>query len=109
MVDFSYTKNRVKHINVPLLCLLKNDNIVILCYTIVIHRLLIKYRFQGLPFIVADRKGEFYQLPHCLNKYFKPLKKLELVLNNEITEGYRINRKFISLHQLKKMYISKMK
>jgi len=70
-------------------------------------RLLIKYRFQGLPFIVADGKGTFYQLPHCVNKYFKPLRKLELVLNNGITEGYRINRKFISLHQLrKKAYIS---
>jgi hypothetical protein len=65
-------------------------------------RLLIKYRFQGLPFIVADGKGEFYQLPHCVNKYFKPLRKLERVLNNGITEGYRINRKFISLHQLRK-------
>jgi hypothetical protein len=70
-------------------------------------RLLIKYRFQGLPFIVADGKGEFYQLPHHVNKYFKPLRKLELVLNNGITEGYRINRKFTSLHQLrKKAYIS---
>lgn len=74
---------------------------------IVMDRLLIKYRFQGLPFIVADRQGEFYQLPHCVNKYFKPLIKLDLVLNNGITEGYRINRKFISLHQLiKKASIS---
>lgn len=70
-------------------------------------RLLIKYRFQGLPFLVADGKGAFYQLPHCVNKYFKPLRKLEPVLNNKVTEGYRINRKFISLHQLrKKAYIS---
>ncbi|MCT4580105.1 MAG: hypothetical protein N4A35_01700 [Flavobacteriales bacterium] len=69
-------------------------------------RLLIKYRFQVLPFIVADGKGEFYQLPHCVNKYFKPLRKLDLVLNNGITKRYRINRKFISLHQLrKKAYI----
>jgi hypothetical protein len=52
------------------------------------ERLLIKYRFQGLPFIVADGKGEFYQLPHCVNNYFKPLRKLEIVLNNGITEGY---------------------
>ena len=67
----------------------------------------INYRFQGLPFIVADGKGEFYQLPHCVNKYYKTLRKLNLMLNNGITEGYRINRKFISLHQLrKKAYIS---
>ena len=65
-------------------------------------RLLIKYRFQGLPFIVANGKGKFYQLPHCVNKYFKSLRKLELVLNNGITEGDLINAKFISLHQLKK-------
>lgn len=78
-----------------------------MCYTIAMDRLLIKYRFQGLPFIVADGKGEFYQLPHCVNKYFKPLRKLDLVLNNGITEGYRINRKFISLYQLReKAYIS---
>ena len=71
------------------------------------NKLLIKYRFQGLPFIVADGKGEFYQLPHCVKKYFKPLRKLELILNNGITEGYRINRKFISINQLrKKAYIS---
>ena len=71
------------------------------------ERLLIKYRFQGFPFIVADGKGEFYQLPHCVNKYYKPLRKLDLILNNGITEGYRINRKFISLHELrKKTYIS---
>ncbi len=69
--------------------------------------LLIKYRFQGLPFIVADGKGVFYQLPHCANKYDKAFRKLKLVLNNKVTEGYRINRKFISLHQLrKKAYIS---
>ena len=66
-----------------------------------------KYRFQGLPCIVADGKGEFYQLPHCVNKYYKLLRKLILVLNNEITQGYRINRKFISLHQLReKAYIT---
>jgi hypothetical protein len=39
MVDFSYTKNRVKHINVPLLCLLKNDNIVILCGSVALTSL----------------------------------------------------------------------
>lgn len=65
-------------------------------------RLLIKYRFQGLPFVVADGKGTFYQLPHCINKYYKPFRVLRLILNNKITEGYRINRKFISLHQLRK-------
>ena len=31
-------------------------------------KLLIKYRFQGIPYIVADGKGEFYQLPHVANK-----------------------------------------
>jgi hypothetical protein len=65
------------------------------------EKLLIKYRFQGMPFIVADGKGEFYQLPHCLNNYTKSFRKLELVLNNNVTEGYRIDRKFISLKQLR--------
>jgi len=69
--------------------------------------LLIKYRFQGYPYIVADGKGEFYQLPHVANKYTRPFRKLSLILNNGITEGYRINRKFISLYQLRKVsYIS---
>jgi len=69
--------------------------------------LLIKYRFQGYPYIVADGKGEFYQLPHVVNKYTRPFRKLNLILNNGITEGYRINRKFISLNQLRKVaYIS---
>jgi len=31
--------------------------------------LLIKYRFQVWSYIVADGKGEFYQLPHVVNKY----------------------------------------
>lgn len=65
--------------------------------------LLIKYRFQGFPFIVADGKGRFYQLPHQVNKYYKPLRMLNLILNNKVTEGYRINRKFVSLNQLRKL------
>lgn len=70
-------------------------------------QLLIKYRFQGYPYIVSDGKGDFYQLPHTVNKYTRSLRKLKLILNNGITEGYRINRKFISLKQLRKIaYIS---
>jgi hypothetical protein len=70
-------------------------------------RLLIKYRFQGYPYIVADGKGEFYQLPHSVSKYSKSFRKLNLILNNGITEGYRINRKFISLNQLRVLaYVS---
>ena len=69
-------------------------------------KLLIKYRFQGLPYIVSDGKGVFYQLPHS-DKIYKPFRKLNVVLNNGITEGYRINRKFISLKQLRKLsYVS---
>ena len=68
-----------------------------------------KYAFEGLPYIVADAKGNFYQLPHCSNnrtKTFRPLKK---VLNNNITPGYRINRRFISLYQLRKInYINRI-
>ena len=82
-------------------------NIVYLRYTFVMDELLIKYRFQGYPYIVADGKGEFYQLPHVVNKYSRSFRKLNLVLNNGITEGYRINRKFVSIHQLRKVaYIS---
>lgn len=65
-------------------------------------KLLIKYRFQNLPYIVADGKGEFYQLAHCDNNYSRPFRKLNLVLNNGVTSGYRINRKFISHRQLRK-------
>ncbi len=71
------------------------------------NKLLIKYRFQGHPYIVADGKGDFYQLPHLVNKYSRSFRKLSRVLNNGITEGYRINRKFVSLNQLRKVaYIS---
>ena len=71
------------------------------------QKIAIKYRFQGFPFIVADGKGEFYQLPHCEKKYFKSFRKLKRMLNNGVTEGYRINRKFVSLNQLRqKAYIS---
>ena len=71
------------------------------------NRLLIKYRFQGYPYIVADGKGEFYQLPHSVNKYSRSFRKLNRMLNNGITEGYRVNRKFISLKQLRKVaYVS---
>lgn len=71
------------------------------------QKLVIKYRFQDLPFIVADAKGVFYQLPHCDNNYSKSFRKLNRVLNNGVTEGYRINRKFVSLKQLRqKAYIS---
>ncbi|PCJ00124.1 MAG: hypothetical protein COB15_03040 [Flavobacteriales bacterium] len=70
-------------------------------------KLLIKYRFQGFPYIVADGKGEFYQLPHTANKYTRSFRKLNLILNNGITAGYRINRKFVSFNQLRKVaYIS---
>jgi hypothetical protein len=70
-------------------------------------QLLIHYRFQGHPYIVADGKWGFYQLPHTVNKYTRLFRKLNCILNNGITEGYRINRKFISLNQLKKVaYIS---
>jgi len=62
MVDFSYGKNRVKQINLTQLYLLLH-NIVTLFYTIVIGRLLNKYRFQVLPFIVADGKRESYPPP----------------------------------------------
>jgi len=71
------------------------------------NKLLIKYRFEGLPFIVADGKGNFYQIPHSVNKYFKSFRTLNSTFNNKVTEGYRINRKFISLNQLrKKAYIA---
>ena len=63
----------------------------------------VKYKFTLFPFIVADAKGNFHQLPHCTNKYTKNYRKLPLVLNNGITPGYRINRKFISLKQLRKL------
>jgi hypothetical protein len=70
-------------------------------------RLLIKYRFQGYPYIVADGKGDFYQLPHVVNKYSRSFRKMNKVLNNGVTEGLRINRKFVSLNQLRKVaYIS---
>lgn len=75
--------------------------------TITMDKLLIKYRFQGHPYIVADGKGDFYQLPHTANKYSRSFRKLNLILNNGITEGYRINRKFVSLNQLRKVaYVS---
>ena len=71
------------------------------------QKLLIKYRFQGYPYIVADGKGIFYQLPHSTNSYYKSFRQLNPILNNEITEGYRINRKFVSVLQLrKKAYVS---
>ena len=66
-----------------------------------VQELLIKYRFKDYPYIVADGKGNFYQLPHCANKYYKKFRELNLVLNNKVTLGYRINRKFISLKQLR--------
>lgn len=62
----------------------------------------VKYRFKDYPFIVADGKGAFYQLPHCSKKYTRSFRRLSLVLNNRVTEGYRINRKFVSLKQLRK-------
>ena len=61
----------------------------------------VKYRFQNLPFIVADGKGVFYQLPHCSNRYSKPFRILKPILNNGVTEGIRFNRKFISFKQLR--------
>ena len=86
---------------------LKLVKVVYLCYTLLMGKLLIKYRFQGYPYIVADGKGVFYQLPHVVKKYTRSFRKLNLILNNRITEGYRINRKFVSLNQLRKLaYIS---
>jgi hypothetical protein len=71
------------------------------------QQLLIKYRFTEFPYIVADVNGNFYQLPNCEGKYKKKFRKLNVILNNGITEGYRINRNFISLKQLRKQaYVS---
>ena len=67
------------------------------------NQLLIKYRFQGYPYIVADGKGEFYQLPHLANRYTRSFRRLNCILNNGVTEGYRINRKFVSLKRLRKV------
>ena len=64
--------------------------------------LAIRYRFTELPHIVVDVHGNFYQLDHCNNKYTKSFRKLKLVLNNNVTPGYRINRKFVSVKQLRK-------
>jgi|TARA_R110000737_G_scaffold284835_1_gene291304 hypothetical protein len=72
------------------------------------QKLLIKYRFQNYPYLVADGLGEFYLLPHQPKKYYKPFRKMNRVLNNGVTEGLRINRKFVSLNQLRKhAYVSK--
>jgi hypothetical protein len=82
-------------------------NVILLRYTVQMQKLLIKYRFQNFPYIVADGKGVLYQLPHAENNYSRAFRKLNPVLNNGVTEGYRINRKFISLHQLRKQaYVS---
>ena len=71
------------------------------------EKLLIKYSFQGFLYIVADAKVDFYQLPHSINKYSRSFRKLNCILNNGITDGYRINRKFVSLKQLRKLtYVS---
>ncbi len=71
------------------------------------QELLIKYRFQGFPYIVADGKGEFYQLAHSTGKYTRKHRKLNRILNNGITEGYRIDRKFVSIYQLREVvYVS---
>jgi hypothetical protein len=87
--------------------LLKNPDLVAIRVTHFVKYLQIKYRFQDYPFVVADGKGEFYQLAHTVNKYTRPFRKLNRILNNGVTEGYRINRKFISLNQLrKKAYVS---
>jgi len=37
-------------------------------YTFIVDKLLIRYRFQGYPYVVVDGKGAFYQLPHLANK-----------------------------------------
>ncbi len=71
------------------------------------HKLLIKYRFQGYPYIVTDGKAEFYQLGFFINNYTRFFRKFNRMLNNDVTEGYIINRKFTSLKQLRKIvYVS---
>ena len=47
------------------------------------------------------------QLPHVVNKYSRSFRKMNKILNNGITEGLRINRRFVSLNQLRKVaYVS---
>ena len=65
--------------------------------------LVVRYRFTAFPYIVVDVHGNFYQLDHCDNKYTKSFRKLKLILNNGVTPGYRINRKFVSIKQLRKL------
>ena len=75
--------------------LLKNPDIVKIRVAHFMKCLQIKYRFQDYLFIVAGPKGEFYQILILLNKYTRPFRKLNRVLNNGFTEGYLINGKFI--------------
>jgi len=72
-------------------------------YTHIAMILAVRYRFSEFPHIVVDVFGSFYQLAHCDNKYTKKVRKLPLTINNGVTSGYRINRKFVSLKQLRKL------
>ena len=63
----------------------------------------VRYRFTEFPFIIVDIKGDFYQLAHCNNKYTKNFRKLSLMLNNGVTPGYRVDRKFVSIKKLRKL------
>ena len=54
------------------------------------RKLIIRFRFTGIDYLVADRFGNFFVLPHCPNKRtirFKHLGK---------------NREFIYYHKSKK-------
>ena len=37
----------------------------------------VSYRFKGLPYLVADRYGNFFILEHCPNKRTIPFKMLK--------------------------------
>jgi hypothetical protein len=54
-------------------------------------KLIIKYRFRSMPFLVADRFGEFYMLSHCPNHRTIPFKTLDKSKGYIYYHGNRIS------------------
>lgn len=69
-------------------------------YLTFVKVLKIRFRFDYYPYLVADRFGNFFMLPHCPGMKSIPFKKLNVYLNGK-TKSIKYHQRNVSLSNLR--------
>lgn len=67
-----------------------------------VRYLIISCRYRGLDYLVSDKYGNLFVLPHCPNKRTIEFKQLN-VFNNCGSKSIKYHQSNISFNQLKKL------